>query len=502
VPSNFCFLDKTVKLLDKLFSWAGFVLLAAVVIISSWLFAGWEMWLFWPFVAMIFCATFFFSIRLILGRIGFRSNVAGAEEPGIPELEKRYREELSIRNGRLLRFVLLSFLAFLAYAFTRFMQSDVYMDAERSFLLFLAPFLVGVMVVFGFDRKQLRLMYGLVLANLFCLGLYGVINHLGWESKHVLWRPGYTQYVEECRATGSYFCPDHFSGIMELAFCLSMGMLLARGGDWKQKISAGVICLTALMGIILSKSRGGGLTVVVLVVLVLAAGFYQWPVAVRWYWRLATGGLLVLLLVGFCSVETAYMTRFKEHFGWSRLHGKPVKEMLAGVKASLVASSRGQMISGALRAWKTAPVFGIGAGMHQNLWPHFAASPDGDRAMKEWPTFWNNTFHSYEVHSDWVQLLEEYGITGLVLFLVSFISVLAVLFAGIKREIDRRRDWDWDETCNDHYGMVLGAVFACAAMAFHSLGDFNLQMPATAWLMAVIVAIPMAHILNDPGTGS
>jgi len=485
--------------LDKLFSWAGFVFLAAVLLVSPWLFAAWEMWYFWPFVALVFCATLFFSLRLIVGRTDGGTREIRDGKPEISEAEKRYREGVAVRNGRLSVLVVLSFLVFLAYAFARFMQSDVFMDAEKSFFLFFTPFLVGIQIVFGFERKQLRLMYALILGNLVLLGLYGVVNHLGWKSTHVLWRPGYAVYIGENRATGSYFCPDHFSGIMELALCLSLGILLARGGSWKKKMFAAVTGMIGLSGILLSKSRGGGLTVLVVVVMALAIGFSQWPVLVRWYWRAAAGSSILLLMIVFCSFESAYLVRFKEHFGWNELRHRPAREIVAGVESKLVASCRGQMISAALRAWKTAPVFGIGAGMHQNLWPHFAASPDGSRELKEWPTFWNNTFHSYEVHSDWVQLLEEYGIAGLVLFLLLFLSVLAVLFAGMQREVDRRRDWGWDDTGNDHYHMVLGGILACAAMAFHSLGDFNIQMPATVWLVAAIVAIPMAHILDNPG---
>ena len=37
------------------------------------------------------------------------------------------------------------------------------------------------------------------------------------------------------------------------------------------------------------------------------------------------------------------------------------------------------------------------------------------------------------------------------------------------------------------------------AMLVHSLGDFNLQMPATGWVLAAMVAIPLAR---DKGSSS
>ena len=463
-------------LLFKFLSQASFTCITSVVILSPWVFSAWEMWFFWPFVVLIFISLLFFSLKLVLS--------AWSDEP-------------VSNRGKLKIVVVMSWLIFLAYAFARFAQADVYMDAERSFLLFLTPFLLGIQIVFGFDRNQSKILWKIMLVNLFSLGLYGVINHLGWKSSHVLWRPGYAQYVAESRATGTYFCPDHFSGIMELALSLALGVLLARGEDVRQKIFSLVIVLVSLVGIVLSKSRGGGLTIIFLGAVVLAIGFMQWPVIVRWYLRATIAGAAGLILIFFCNYESSYMVRFKEHFGWNQLRGKPTSEILVGAKSRLVASCRGQMYSAALRAWKDKPLFGIGPGMHQNLWPHYAPSPDGDRELGVWPSFPNYEFHSYEVHSDWIQLLEEYGTVGLVLFVLLFGIILCVLFKGMMGEVAARQDVDSMLTGNGHYAMILGAIFSCAVMAFHSFGDFNLQMPATVWLMAAIVAVPVGYIVNS-----
>jgi len=152
------------------------------------------------------------------------------------------------------------------------------------------------------------------------------------------------------------------------------------------------------------------------------------------------------------------------------------------------------MYGGAVRAWRTAPVWGIGPGMHQNLWPHFAATGDGDRSAGKWPTLRNDSFHSYAVHSDWLQLCEEYGVVGLLLLLVPMGVVVGLLLAEIRREERARRCADWQELGSGHHDLTLSGTFALICMAFHSLGDFNLQMPATTWLLAALLALPMAHI--------
>ena len=105
-----------------------------------------------------------------------------------------------------------------------------------------------------------------------------------------------------------------------------------------------------------------------------------------------------------------------------------------------------------------------------------------------WPRFLNNEFHSYEAHNDWAQLLEEYGLIGVLLFLwAAGVTGLALW-----------RGWTWaagSAIGND--GVVLpAALLAGAGMALHSVGDFNLQIPATTWLLAAMMALALA-MMND-----
>jgi O-antigen ligase len=82
------------------------------------------------------------------------------------------------------------------------------------------------------------------------------------------------------------------------------------------------------------------------------------------------------------------------------------------------------------------------------------------------------------VHSDWLQLLEEYGVVGLLLFLLMSVTVFTVLLVAVVKS-------------RFHYAAV-GAALAAVAIAFHSLGDFNMQIPATVWMFVAILAISIA----------
>ena len=149
---------------------------------------------------------------------------------------------------------------------------------------------------------------------------------------------------------------------------------------------------------------------------------------------------------------------------------------------------RGQYIGSALRAWKSNPVWGIGPGQHSNRWAEFEATPDGVRPAPDGPA---DAFtrprqrdyskHLYEVHSDWTQLLEEFGVVGLALFLLPVGAVMWILY-------DRQRSVAAGDGPALARSLPLGALLYCIVLVLHSFGDFSLQMPSIVWLFAFVLS--------------
>lgn len=454
----------------------GFWLLCIPILAAPWFFGSWEMWWFWPFAALVFAAAIPLGARTILD--------------GIPK-HRHPRGSRSRQISNPVRLILLaSYLPFMIYAGLWFLNAEVTMDAERSFQLFLTALLIGTHTIYGLERDDIRRLHLFLCVDLLLLALYGVVNHALTHSTKVMWAVAFPQYVSEHRASGSYYCPDHFAGLMEIGIALALGLIFDRTRRTPHRLLGGLLCAFGVWGVIISKSRGGGLVLVLLAALLLAWGFAQWQPRVRWAWRAGCGAVAALLLILFATSSSAYMQRFldESHFDAKNMRGKSAGQALPELAARLKGSCRGQMYSAAYRAWKTSPFLGIGPGMHQNLWPHFAASPDGNRAQGQWPSHINNHFFSYEVHSDWLQLLEEYGLFGLILFL-PFIGLAAtLLIRGVRNEaLTTQQEAAPPDTGRD-FAILLGGLLAGSAMAFHSLGDFNLQIPATTWLLAFVVA--------------
>ena len=483
-------------ILDFSLQMAGFICISLVVLVSPWLFGAWEMWWFWPFAVLIFLATLIFALRLLL---------MGCVDDKGPDLKLRKRKTENAPITPTAIIFVLSAVPFLVYALICFLRAEVFMDAQRSFLLFLTPFLLAIHVTFGFSAAQRKALFTALAVNLCMLGLYGIINHLVDGSRLVLWEEGYPQYIRDSRATGSYFCPDHFSGIMELAFCLGLGLLLARGTGRRITLAGLAMLGIGAAGVVLSKSRGGGLTLLVVLAAALVWGVAQWRPARRWSWRAGAALALSLALLVLWHSETTYVNRFKSYIMPTSAEPATARQTAAAAWKQVQRAPRARMIAAALRAWKEYPVFGIGPGMHQNLWPHYAPTQDGNRELGVWPSRLNNDFHSYEVHSDWVQLLEEYGLVGFSLVLLPAFVLFTLLALGVRRE--RRRCAAATDTPTREEGqrhaMLLGALFSFVALVFHSLGDFNLQMPATTWLLAALLAIPLSELTRqDPAASA
>lgn len=454
-----------------------FVFLTTAVLVSPWFFAAWEMWWFWPFAVLIFLSAAAFALRLVIRTLLRRNDASVAAEGN--------------NRGRL--GVLILYCLFLLYVGGRCLTAEVFLDAERSLLLFLTPLLIGIQVVYGFTTRQRRLMFVLLLADLSLLGLYGYINHRLTANTLVLWRQGYPQYYVANRMTGSYFCPNHFAGIMELALSLGLALLVTRRVEWKWKLWGGALSALAGTGIMLSKSRGGQLSAIVIVAVILTWGFRRYRASVRTWWRLSLACAMATGVLYLAGSGSKYTSRFADFFERPSVNGQSAQTVTGKLWTAARYSPRGRMISGALRAWQTAPAFGIGPGMHQVLWPHFSAGPDGDRDLGIWPSETNPRIHSYEVHSDWVQLLEEYGIVGFLLFAFPAIAAAWLFHLACWRETRRRGKSRFLVTDGTRHAIVLGAFAAFAAMAFHSLGDFNLQMPATVWLFASVLSLGLFH---------
>ena len=82
------------------------------------------------------------------------------------------------------------------------------------------------------------------------------------------------------------------------------------------------------------------------------------------------------------------------------------------------------------------------------------------------------------VHNDYVQYLTETGLIGGALFgLLVVISVVCAILAQARRRDPLAR------------GVAFGVLMGVTAIGIHSTVDFNLQIPANAFLFMILLAL-------------
>ena len=510
----------------EVFHGLAFLCILANLLLSPWCFGSWESWWFWPLSTLLFAACFFSGVACLVGSKESSSSYRGPNNGHF------------IINGKIFA-VAIAALPFLLYTLARAQHPSaadrplVSMEMERSLLLFFTPAMIATVMFLSLTHKRLKILLAAFLLNSILLAVYAIANHLLCNSDYVLWVVSPWGYGD--RAKGPFFCPNHLSAYLNLGIAFCLALFFAPKTKWLIKI-AGLSAAILLAGAnFLSLSRGGLASLLLGLVIGLPT------LALRGH-RLAVRVIAPLFLLGALALAFMVITQTSNPLR-SRVESHPLYRTAVQNAGSpewrqkmhdsfWYSFDRGTYIQSALRAWKSNPVWGIGPGQHSNRWAEFAATDDavrpinGDLSTLKRPRYVNNSQHLYEVHSDWTQLLEEYGVVGLVLFLISMTVVLVV--TGISQsqmndapEQDEQTESDIEDTLEEEVSpkntevvrhrsthrrhrhaqastpsenrspleraLPLASLLACLIMTLHSLGDFSFQIPAITWAFAVLV---------------
>jgi len=322
-------------------------------------------------------------------------------------------------------------------------------------------FFLGLIQVLN-SRKRIALTAGLILTIGVFEALYGLLQAYS-GSPQIWWFRGIT---DQLAATGTYINRNHF------AFFMTMGILLAISfsgalveikslsapkqslrkqisqyvtGD--QGLNRRVLILFAGvlmgMGLIFSASRGG---------MISAAGgmlCLSLLFVVRKGHR--RRGFMILALFLVTAVYALYIgveypiSRFKTF--------------------DLSLGERSRYAQKTMDLFDDYRFFGTGVGNFQYAYPKYQA-PEDKRLFIDF------------AHDDWAQFLAEAGIVGLSLMLG---VILYYLFITVRLWQKRR----------DPFAVSLGAapLAVMAAVAIHSVSDFNLHVPANFLILMAVFAI-------------
>ncbi len=305
-----------------------------------------------------------------------------------------------------------------------------------------------------FPSSRSCLVHGLLVLGL-CQAIYGLVQSIaGWQLIFA-----YKKVFYAAQATGTYINPNHFAGLLELILPFSLAFSLQRLDALHACSPAGArsvlqserlfslifyffAALLLFAGILLSRSRMGMLS---MALATLLAGFL-------WLRRSAfTSRRLPILLLLAAAILLSL---------WLGL--SPLLARFSSLDADF--SSRLSVWKDSLVLIRSHPLLGTGLGSFADSFTRVQTTHLG-----------RTVDHA---HNDYLEFAVEMGLPGaLLLFGLMFRLLLASIRLGL---VSPR---------SDSFYLSLACAGSVVALLVHSLADFNLQIPANAFLFAIVLGL-------------
>jgi O-antigen ligase len=301
---------------------------------------------------------------------------------------------------------------------------------------------------------RLRLLVRTIVIFGFALAIFGLIQSYTSPTK-VYW----IRELSQAAPFGPFINRHHFAGYMEMTLGLTLGLLFS-GGVEREKRPL-YIFAAAMMGIalVMTNSRGGIISLVAeIFFLVLLTGFgrrYAGEGEGEKSTRVRTALVRVSLALALVVALFAGVLLFGGEAALSRFVGT--------VNADDPTTGRAHFWSTSLKIIQDHPVLGVGLGAF-----HLAYTRYDTR---------NGLFRLEQAHNDYLQILTDAGILGLLLGLF-FVGALFRMGLGRRESTDAFRR-----------GVATGALAGCFAVLVHSFFDFTLHTTSNALLFLVLAAL-------------
>ncbi len=365
---------------------------------------------------------------------------------------------------RLRAIILLLLLA--SYLILRGIYSPYHYLALQDMFLVLACCGIYLLMVYGLVSQNIRLaMVWLLLVIAVINFVIGIIQFRAGNNFMLF---GFERPAGFNRASGLFISGNHLAGYLEIVLMLGLGLTFWGRMSVFAKIICGYICLLCLGGIIISMSRGGYLSTL--------------------------GGLLVFGLLSLLIVFRAQAKKYivialicmvglsAAGFGVFQLAAKSpvIQQRIENIVNQR--NNRFGMWEAAFLQFFEAPVFGRGA-------KSFEVDGRKYRPFHEHSQRFYYATDPVRVHSDYIQILGEYGVVGLGLALLTIAAHASMGLKNIRSFVGRRLSASDGVGGSNSLALQVGGVAALGAMVFHSMVDFNMHIPGNAMVMALVLGI-------------
>ncbi len=331
------------------------------------------------------------------------------------------------------------------------------------------------------SRRRLEVLVLVMAGSALFQAFYGMAETFS-GSERIL---GHQKRYNIGSVTGTYINRNHFAGLMEMVFPLSLGYLLAKarffqmekGLGWRRKLLwfsqenlqwsliFGLGSMFIGLALVFSKSRSG-VMIFLLTAVLAAAGFGGWR-------ELSEGAEERTRVRGLARVVVAGVVAAALWIGIG-----PVLERFGEMDVSREA--RRTFIANTFRMSGDFLWTGAGKGTYVNVYPMYKKVDDG--------------FTLSYAHNDYLEFTAENGLPAGGCLIAAGIW----LFVRLVGHWRKRRN-------NFAKGVGLGAILGILAILIHGFTDFNLQIPANAVYFTAMCALALNVVTKSSlraGVGS
>jgi|CXWL01.1.fsa_nt_gi O-antigen ligase len=337
------------------------------------------------------------------------------------------------------------------------------LDPHASFVFWLKHcayalgFALTLLLVRG--RTRLAWLCGAIVAGGLIQAFYGSFMHLARINVEVLGMP----IPHASQASGSFVNRNHLAGLLEMSLAVGIGLMVAQLDDRPRRSWSQFLQDTATL--LLS---GRAMLRLVLVIMVVALVMTRSRMGnTAFFASLLVAGVLalvlsrhaprgtVILIASLILVDIALIgTWFGVEKTVQRITETTVQNVEERVDPSIYA----------VKIFDDYPLFGTGGGTFYTAFTRYRG--------QDIPDYFDH------VHNDYVQYLTDTGAIGTALL---GLLVLASFIAAVVAQARRRDPFT--------RGIAFGAVMGILAIGIHSTVDFNLQIPANAFLFFILLAL-------------
>lgn len=375
-------------------------------------------------------------------------------------------------QGKLSRSCTATVILFTGYILTRALSSEVVYLARPDLVFCATAFIAWVLIATRYEKPRhrfalLAVWSLIILANL-GMGLWQ--KHLN-PNANALSFLGFGRDTQDAVFCGLFPNSNHLCGFLELAAFPILALAVFGRVHSFVRMLCGLVFIAAAYSVAQSTSRGGGLAFGAgLVLFGAVAGVLHIMRRRRVPGKTTSTGLIFAAMAIVCSViGWITWTHLEEKFG----QGHVFQNM----------NARTELWSRAQEQWLQNPVIGTGARSFEYYETKFRS------LGTPWITWSETDINARFAHNDWVQVLSDYGLIGLLLAaaVLGFHCWKALSYLLTDSYRSARVGGGF---FTDHRGaIVMGALCGMIAFAIHCMADFQMHIGVNAVLAASVLAL-------------